>query len=222
MSPAIRRTDTISLLGQRLRILLPTQPQAQWGHSFDPRSENIPHAVGQLSPFTTATEPVCLQPGLCNKRSHRHETREEPPHPDQSQHAANQPSKKKKKEKTKRKRFRKDLRELKKKRTRSPVDTVSPSCWEIVHSPHQGHRGGARRALQPVPHSCHLFPHVLACWALMWMGLGGSYVTPIRGPPPWAINTRLCLLCALLLPVHGTQERFPDQAMSGLSAWPVS
>ena len=151
MSPAIRRTDTISLLGQRLRILLPTQPQAQWGHSFDPRSENIPHAVGQLSPFTTATEPVCLQPGLCNKRSHRHETREEPPHPDQSQHAANQPSQKKKKEKTKRKRFRKDLRELKKKRTRSPVDTVSPSCWEIVHSPHQGHRGGARRALQPGP-----------------------------------------------------------------------
>ena len=100
VSPAaIRRTDTISLLGQWLRILLPTQPQAQWGHSFDPRSGNIPHTVEQLSPFTTATEPVCLEPGLCNRRSHRHETREEPPHPDQSQRAANQPSQKKKKPK---------------------------------------------------------------------------------------------------------------------------
>ena len=103
MSPAIRRTDTISVLGQRLKILLPTQPQAQWGHSFDPRSENIPHVVGQLSPFTTATEPVCLQPGLCNKRSHRHETREEPPHPDHSQRAANQPSQKEKRKNQKEK-----------------------------------------------------------------------------------------------------------------------
>ena len=43
----------------------------------------IPHASGQLSPCTTTTEPMYLEPVLCNKRSHLKEkphtvTREKP------------------------------------------------------------------------------------------------------------------------------------------------
>ena len=120
---------------------MPTHPQVQWGHSFDPLSRNIPHAVGQLSPFTTTTEPTRPEPGLCNRRSRRRETREEPLHPDQSQRAANQPSQKKKKKNPRkwlplecggRNRLRKDLGNFKKKgkRTRSPVDPSVPILQE--------------------------------------------------------------------------------------------
>ena len=37
---------------------------------FDPSSKKIPHASEQLGLFTTTTEPGCLKPVLCNKRSH--------------------------------------------------------------------------------------------------------------------------------------------------------
>ena len=51
------------------------------GHGFDPWSEKIPHASGQLSPCATTAEPVCcnswspvaLESLLCNKRSHLNE-----------------------------------------------------------------------------------------------------------------------------------------------------
>ena len=36
---------------------------------FDSWVRKIPHATGQLSPCTTSTEPVCLEPVLC-KKSH--------------------------------------------------------------------------------------------------------------------------------------------------------
>ena len=42
-------------------------------HRFKPWSGKIPHVVEQLSPCTTATEPVHLEPTLHNKRSHRNE-----------------------------------------------------------------------------------------------------------------------------------------------------
>ncbi|KAG5201875.1 hypothetical protein JEQ12_004638 [Ovis aries] len=32
-------------------------------HEFDPQSEKIPHGMGQLSPCTTAIEPVIKSPG---------------------------------------------------------------------------------------------------------------------------------------------------------------
>ena len=42
------------------------------GHRFDPWSRKIPHATEQLSPCTK-TKPVCLEPVLCNNRSHCNE-----------------------------------------------------------------------------------------------------------------------------------------------------
>ena len=49
-------------------------PPANEGHTeFDPWFRKIPHATGQLSPCTATIEPLCLEPVLCNKRSHRHE-----------------------------------------------------------------------------------------------------------------------------------------------------
>ena len=47
-----------SLVVQQLRILLPMQ-----GHRFNPWSRKILHAMGQLSPCTTSTEPVLWIPG---------------------------------------------------------------------------------------------------------------------------------------------------------------
>ena len=38
------------------------------GHGFEPWSGKIPHAVEQLGPWATTTEPACLEPVLCNKR----------------------------------------------------------------------------------------------------------------------------------------------------------
>ena len=43
------------------------------GHGFKPWSRKIPHAVEQLSPCATTTEPTCLEPVLRNTRSHRNE-----------------------------------------------------------------------------------------------------------------------------------------------------
>ena len=72
-----------SLVVQWLRTHLPMQ-----GHMFEPWSWKIPHAAEQLSPCATTTEPVhhtyrgcapqlpkpvCLEPMLRNKRSHRNE-----------------------------------------------------------------------------------------------------------------------------------------------------
>ena len=39
----------------------------------DPWSREIPHALGQLSLWATATEPPHLEPVPCNKRSHCNE-----------------------------------------------------------------------------------------------------------------------------------------------------
>ena len=75
-------------MAQWLRIHLPMQ-----GTGFEPWSGKIPHATEQLSPCATTTElcavepashnygahvpqllnPTCLEPVLCNKRSHRNE-----------------------------------------------------------------------------------------------------------------------------------------------------
>ena len=38
------------------------------GHGFEPWSGKIPHAAEQLGPWATTTEPVRLEPVLCNKR----------------------------------------------------------------------------------------------------------------------------------------------------------
>jgi len=43
------------------------------GRGFDPWSRKISLAVEQLSPCAPATEPVRLEPVLCNERSHRSE-----------------------------------------------------------------------------------------------------------------------------------------------------
>ena len=43
----------------------------------------IPHATGQLSPYTTSTEPMCPEPVLCKERSHRSER---PTHCNEGQH----------------------------------------------------------------------------------------------------------------------------------------
>ena len=76
-----------SLVAQWWRICLPC-----WRHRFDPWSEKIPHATGQLSPCTATIEPgprarepqllglyanyqslLALWPVFCNKRSHCNE-----------------------------------------------------------------------------------------------------------------------------------------------------
>ena len=38
------------------------------GHRFEPWSGRIPHAVEQLGPWATTTEPAHLEPVHCNKR----------------------------------------------------------------------------------------------------------------------------------------------------------
>ena len=38
------------------------------GHGFEPWSGKIPHAVEQLGPWATTTEPARLEPVFCNKR----------------------------------------------------------------------------------------------------------------------------------------------------------
>ena len=43
-------------------------PANAGGHGFDPYSGNISHVMGQINRCTTTTEPVCLEPVLCNKR----------------------------------------------------------------------------------------------------------------------------------------------------------
>ena len=43
------------------------------GHGFEPWSGKIPHAVEQLGPWATTTEPVCLEPVLRNKRGRNSE-----------------------------------------------------------------------------------------------------------------------------------------------------
>ena len=48
-------------------------PHAMKAHRFNPWSRKIPHAVGQLSPGTTTTEPCALELMLLTKRSHLHE-----------------------------------------------------------------------------------------------------------------------------------------------------
>ena len=68
-----------SLAVQWLRIRLPGLPwwRSGWesacqcrGHGFEPWSGKIPHAVEQLGPWATITEPARLEPVLCNKRGH--------------------------------------------------------------------------------------------------------------------------------------------------------
>ena len=41
-----------------------------WGHGFEPWSGKIPHAVEQLGPWATITEPAHVEPVLHNKRGH--------------------------------------------------------------------------------------------------------------------------------------------------------
>ena len=63
----------------RFKITLPGLPWwcSGWesacqrrGHGFEPWSGKIPHAVEQLGPWATTTEPACLEPVLHNKRGH--------------------------------------------------------------------------------------------------------------------------------------------------------
>ena len=74
------------------------------GHGFKPWSGKIPHAVEQLGPWATTTEPACLESVLCNKRgrdserpAHRDEewpplaaTRESPRTETKTQHSQKQ------------------------------------------------------------------------------------------------------------------------------------
>ena len=57
-----------SLVVQWLRICLQCR-----GHGFEPWSGKIPHAVEQLGPWATTTEPAHLEPVLHNKRGHDRE-----------------------------------------------------------------------------------------------------------------------------------------------------
>ena len=50
----IKTTVRASLVAQWSKVCMPTQ-----GHRFNPWSRKIPHAVEQLSPCTTTTDPVC-------------------------------------------------------------------------------------------------------------------------------------------------------------------
>ena len=43
------------------------------GHGFKPWSGKIPHAAEQLGPWATITEPVRLEPVLCNKKGRDNE-----------------------------------------------------------------------------------------------------------------------------------------------------
>ena len=43
------------------------------GHRFNLWSEMMPHAAGQLNPYATATELMCLEHMLYDKRSHHEE-----------------------------------------------------------------------------------------------------------------------------------------------------
>ena len=45
-------------------------PASAGGHGFDPWSGKTPHAVEQLGPWATTTEPARLEPVLRNKRGH--------------------------------------------------------------------------------------------------------------------------------------------------------
>lgn len=57
-------------------------PCQHMGHEFDPWSEEIPHATGQLNPCATTTEPHMLQPSLHNRSCYEksHSTAGEEPH----------------------------------------------------------------------------------------------------------------------------------------------
>ena len=57
-----------SLVVQWVKIHLPMQ-----GTHVDPQSWTIPCATEQLSLCTTITEPMCLEPMLCNQRGHCNE-----------------------------------------------------------------------------------------------------------------------------------------------------
>ena len=81
------------------------------GHGFEPWSGKIPHAAEQLGPWATITEPVRLEPVLCDKRgrdgerpAHRDEewpplaaSRESPRTETKTQHSQKFKKKKKKK-----------------------------------------------------------------------------------------------------------------------------
>ena len=62
------QTIPTSVVVQWSRICLPMQ--GTWVQSL---AQKIPHAMGQLSPCATTTEPVSLEPALCNVRSHHDE-----------------------------------------------------------------------------------------------------------------------------------------------------
>ena len=60
----LKSNNRASLVVQWLRIHLPMQG------TLEPWSRKIPHAMEQLSPRATTTEPTRLEPVLRNKRSH--------------------------------------------------------------------------------------------------------------------------------------------------------
>ena len=45
-------------------------PANTWDAGSSPGPGKIPHAMEQLSPYATTTEPTRLGPVFCNKRSH--------------------------------------------------------------------------------------------------------------------------------------------------------
>ena len=49
------------------------------GHGFEPWSGRIPHAAEQLGPWTTTTEPACLEPVLRDSERPAHRDEEWPP-----------------------------------------------------------------------------------------------------------------------------------------------
>ena len=141
------------------------------------------HSPQVLSPFTTSTDRTCLEPGLCDKGNHRHETREEPPHPGQRQRAATPPSQKQ--EKTKSGCLWSAGAGRDSARTCSPTDPSVAIRRQTRSLTHRGHRGcapacPAARAhvplLPPAPsRSCPPDSHVDGAW--------GSYITSTRGRP---------------------------------------
>jgi len=69
------------LYSKSTKLNVRTSLVAQWliftcqcrGHRFNPWYGKIPHAVGQLNPCATTTEPMSLEPVPRNERSHSNE-----------------------------------------------------------------------------------------------------------------------------------------------------
>ena len=74
----IKRCSTSQIIRKvQIKTTRRTSPVVQWSRTCPPMQETrirkILHVTGQLSPCAIITEPSCLEPELCNERSHHNE-----------------------------------------------------------------------------------------------------------------------------------------------------